>query len=152
MERPAGPRPRPAGRLTDAGSCAAPGCQGPASSAQRAPCAPPRAPPDLSAPSTTQDPAFQGQRARPWASLGWGPWPDGEDRAGVLLQPAGQTLGRFLSPASLLWILSRAPTACSPSRNLPRLFSVEFPQCPFLSPIWNHPGKGKLDGLGREPL
>ena len=85
MERPAGPRPRPAGRLTDASSCAAPGCQGPAFSVQRAPCAPPRAPPDLSAPSMTQDPAFQGQRARLWASLGWGPWPDGEDRAGVRL-------------------------------------------------------------------
>uniref|UniRef100_A0A8B9WNY4 Homeobox protein MOX-1 n=1 Tax=Bos mutus grunniens TaxID=30521 RepID=A0A8B9WNY4_BOSMU len=64
----------------------------------------------------------------------WG----GQSRSPVIA--CGPDPGKVPLPASLLWIPSRAPTACSPSRDLPRLFSVEFPQCPLLSPIWNHPG------------
>lgn len=104
-------------------------------------------------PSTTQDPPFQGQRARPWASLGGGPWPDGEDRAGVRLQPAGQIPGRFLSPPASCGFLPEppqpaAPRGTSPGCSLRNSLSAPPPR----SPIWNHPGKGKLDGLGREPL
>lgn len=73
-------------------------------------------------PATTQGPPFQGQRARLWASLGWGPWPDAEARTGIRLQHAGQAPGKAFLPPSPLWIPSRALTACSPSRDLPRLF------------------------------
>lgn len=87
-----------------------------------APCAPP----DLSAPtSTTQGPPFLGQRARRWASLGWGPWPDAEARAGIRLQPAGQAPGS--SPPSQPPMDSfQSPHSREPLKGPPKAVSVEF--------------------------
>lgn len=125
---------------------------GPCLLSAEGPCAPPRAPPD---PQPLPRPRTQPSRGKgpgPWASLAGVPGQMERTEPESKLQPAGQTLGRFLPCQPLLWILSRAPTACSPSRNLPRLCSVESPSAHSSVPIWNHPGKGKRDGLGREPL
>lgn len=131
MERPAGPRPRPLrGGWTDAGSCAAPGCQGPASQ-RRGPLVPlPGAPPDLSAPSTTQDPAFQGAKGQALGLPGMGSlarW-RGQSRTSYSLQ-ARPWEGS--SPCQPPVDSFQSSTACSPSREPPQAVLCGIPSVPI---------------------
>ena len=153
MERPAGPRPRPAGRLTDASSCAGARVPGPCLLSAEGPLRPSRAPPDLSAPLHDPGPTLPGAKGQAlglpgmgflgrWGGQSWSP-----------VTACGPDPRKVLLPSSLLWIPSRAPQPAAPrgtSAGCSLRNSLSVP--PPCSPTWSHPDKGKLDGLGREPL